>query len=116
MPPAAGLLAVGNPADAQLELLFAAPAAPGTATTGESRENGPENAPQGKPQGKAPPGAAGRAERTLGAAIPAICPVVGKPVCYRGDCRWYQGAGCAHPEATAKPRRRRRAKAVTEAP
>ena len=50
MPPAAELLAVGNPAAAaaQLELLFAAPAAPGTATTGESRENGPENAPQGK--------------------------------------------------------------------
>ena len=25
---------------------------PGTATTGELRENGPENAPQGKPQGE----------------------------------------------------------------
>ena len=109
MPPAAELLAVGNPADAQLELLFAATAAPGTATTGESRENGPGNAPQGK----APPGAAGRAERAgahESGAIPARCPVVGEPVCYRADCRWYQGAGCAHPEATAKPQRRRRAK------
>ena len=25
------------------------------------------------------------------------------------DCRWYQGGGCAHPEAAAKPQRRRRA-------
>ena len=36
MPPAAELLAVGNPAagDAQLELLFAAPAPPGAALPG----------------------------------------------------------------------------------
>ena len=37
--------------------------------------------------------ARGRAE------IPAICPVVGRPVCYRADCRHYLAGGCAHPEA-----------------
>ncbi len=83
MPHAAELRAVS---DAQLELLFDA--------TGKSRENGAESAPQGQSGPTPPPGAAGRAE----------------PVCYRGDCRWYQGAGGAHPEATAKPQRRRRAK------
>ena len=61
-----------------------------------------------------PPEAAGRAERAgahESGAIPARCPVLGKPVCYRCDCRHYQGGGCAHPEATAaKPQRRRRAK------
>ena len=40
-------------------------------------------------------------------AIPARCPVVGMAVCYHGDCRhWHNG--CAHPEATAKPKPKRR--------
>ena len=55
---------MGNPADAQLELLFDAPAAPGTATTGESRENGPENAPQGKKHHRGLPDALSAQERT----------------------------------------------------
>ena len=41
------------------------------------------------------------------AAIPALCPVVGKSVCYFDDCRRYQQGGCVHPEAM-RPRRRRR--------
>ena len=28
----------------------------------------------------------------------ARCPVVGKPVCYRADCRHWSN-GCAHPDA-----------------
>ena len=40
-------------------------------------------------------------------AIPARCPVVDRLVCYYDGCRHWQG-GCAHPEATAKRRRRRR--------
>ena len=95
--------------DAQLELLFDAPAPTGAAIAGESRETGPESASQGGSGTPFPPAAAnGRAGGALYAAIPATCPVVGKPVCYRGDCRWYQGGGCAHPEATAKPLRSRR--------
>ena len=101
--------------EGQLELLFDAPAPIAAAIAGESRSA--ESAPQDASGIRPPPEANGRAGGALGAVIPAICPVVGKPVCYRGDCRWYQGAGCAHPEATAaKPQRRRRAKAVTEAP
>ena len=57
-----------------------------------------------------PTDALGAAGRALLGAIPARCPVVRKPVCYRGDCRHYQPAGGAHPEATAMPQRRRRAK------
>ena len=41
-------------------------------------------------------------------AIPARCPVVGKPVCYFADCRHWQGGSCAHPGAADKPRPRRR--------
>ena len=41
-------------------------------------------------------------------AIPARCPVVGKPVCYFADCRHWQGGSCAHPDAADKPRPRRR--------
>ena len=77
---------------------------------GESCENGPESAPQGQSD---QPEATGRAERAGAAilgAVPATGPVVGKPVCYRGDCRHYQSAACAHPAATAKPQRRHHAK------
>ena len=37
--------------------------------------------------------------------IPARCPVVGKPVCYRGDCRHWSGGGCGHADLTAKKNR-----------
>ena len=57
---------------------------------------------------KAPPAARGRAERSPGhdsGAIPAKCPVVGKPVCQYADCRHWTDR-CAHPEVN-RPRRRR---------
>ena len=99
MPPAAELPAVTMRDDLQLELF-----------AGESCENGPESAPQGQsgihPNNPPPAEATGRAERAGAAilgAVPATCPVVGKPVCYRGDCRHYQSGACAHPAATAKP-------------
>ena len=105
MQPAAELLAVR---EGQLELLFDAPAPIAAAIAGESRSA--ESAPQEQSGIRPPPEANGRAGGALGAVIPAICPVVGKPVCYRCDCWHYQGGGCGHPEATAKPRRRHRAK------
>ncbi len=43
-----------------------------------------------------------------GVAIPARCPVVGRPVCYRADCRHYQHGGCVQPEAVRRPPRRPR--------
>ena len=39
------------------------------------------------------------------AARPETCPVVGRPVCYYGDCRHWSGAGCAHPSAVSAPLR-----------
>lgn len=102
--PAAGLLPVS---DSQL-LLFADPDA--TETDAQPRENGAQTAPQRRGGTQGPSAATGGAEAT-GApgpgAIPARCPVVGKPLYYYADCRHWQGARCAHPEAVSKPRRRR---------
>ena len=47
-----------------------------------------------------PRGREGGALGAIPGAIPAECPVVGKPVCYRQDCRHWSN-GCAHPEAYA---------------
>ena len=68
MPLAAALPAVS---DAQLELLFDAPAPTGAASAAEARENGPESAPQRQSGIR---GANGHAERALGAAIPCDMP------------------------------------------
>ena len=111
----------------QLELLFEVPpAAPGQPAagpvprpkTGESGRFGPISAdrsektahdgavtaPQTQDGIGIPPESAGHAGHT---AVPALCPVVGKSVCYFDDCRHYQQGGCVHPEAM-RPRRRRR--------
>ena len=105
---------MGSPAAAggrvQLELLFDISPSTGTAATGESHENDPESAAPGRSGDSTPPAANGHPGGALSTNIPAIpvrCPVVGMPVCYYGDCRHYQSAGCAHPAATAKPKRRR---------
>ena len=118
----------------QLELLFEAPLAPVSApetapprrpTRPESAESGPaaarsprkssvrrpQAAPRAVPGIQTPPEAAGRRDGAVtheSVAIPALCPVVNRPVCYRADCRHWS-AGCAHPEAvTRRPRRRHR--------
>ena len=57
------------------------------------------DAPPARPGASTPPRARGR-EGAAPGAIPAKCPVVGKPVCYRQDCRHWSN-GCAHPEARA---------------
>ena len=115
-PLAAARPAMGSPAAAggrvQLELLFDISPSTGTAATGESHENDPESAAPGRSGDSTttPPAANGHpggAPSTNIPAIPVRCPVVGMPVCYYGDCRHYQSAGCAHPAATAKPKRRR---------
>ena len=95
----------------QLELLFdpsPAPAQAPAAATAESREN----APQERSDVLTPPRANGSAGASLSVdsgRIPSRCPVVGTPVCYYADCHHFQHGGCGHPEATAKPKRRRRA-------
>ena len=92
--------------DSQL-LLFEAP--DGTAADAQARENGAQAAPPRQGGNTAPSEAAGGAEATgtpVPGAIPARCPVVGNPVCYYADCRYWQGARCAHPEAVSKPGRR----------
>ena len=87
--------AEGLPVVEQLELQFEAPsAAPGQPATKQSQT--PDRLRSGP---------AGENRRTNGAgtpngvAIPARCPVVGLPVCYRADCRHYQHGGCVHPKA-----------------
>ena len=70
--------------------------------------NGAVTAPR-EQSGPTPPESAGRAGTALGAepaAIPARCPVVRRPVCYRQDCRHWSN-GCAHPEAVTRSRRPR---------
>ena len=119
---AAPLPAEGLPVAEQLELLFEEPpAAPGRAAAAPPpsrrfRQTAPKNIAHNgavtapREQSQNTPESAGRAEPALGAlpaAIPARCPVVGRPVCYRQDCRHYQGGG-VHPEAVRRPRRRRR--------
>ena len=96
--------AEGLPVVEQLELQFEAPsAAPGQPATKQSQT--PDRLRSGP---------AGENRRTNGAgtpngvAIPARCPVVGLPVCYRADCRHYQHGGCVHPKAVRRPPRRRR--------
>ena len=115
----------------QLELLFEAPqAAPGRPATIPSRTpnrsgSGPAGAKSTHRREKtgserpsdgfaepnrylAFPDDGGRTNGagTPNGAIPAKCPVVNRPVCYRADCRHYQHGGCAHPEAV-RPKRRR---------
>ncbi|MDE0362313.1 MAG: hypothetical protein OXI74_14180, partial [Rhodospirillaceae bacterium] len=102
-------LALPAVSDSQL-LLFEDP--DGTEADAQPRENGAQTAPRRQGGTQAPSEAAGGAEATgapVPGAIPARCPVVGKPVCYYADCRHWQGERCAHPEALSKPRRRRRA-------
>ena len=57
----------------------------------------------------APPGGTKPPPRRSGAADGALapCPVVGAPVCYRGDCRHWSD-GCRHPDAGKRTRRRRK--------
>ena len=55
-------------------------------------------------------GAAGEPPR----APARVCPVVGRPVCYYGDCHHWSGDRCGHPDATGntgarRPRARRAA-------
>ena len=57
----------------------------------------------GRPAPSTPP--RGREGGALG-AIPANCPV-GKPVCYRQDCRHWSN-GCAHPRGLRDRGRKRR--------
>ena len=115
-PPSAPLAPVSAPETAP----------PRRPTRPESAESGPAAArsprkssvrrPQAAPRAvpgiqKTPPEAAGRRDGAVtheSVAIPALCPVVNRPVCYRADCRHWS-AGCAHPEAvTRRPRRRNR--------
>ena len=128
--PAEGLPAIAE----QLELLFEAPpAAPGRPATIPSRTpnrsgSGPAGAKsthrrektgsERQSDGFAEPnrylafpddgGRTNGAGTPNGVAIPARCPVVNRPVCYRADCHHYQHGGCAHPEAVRPERRRRR--------
>jgi len=72
---------------------------------------GPETA-QDASRGRVPPApaaAAGRATRDSW-PIPARCPVTGGRTCHRTDCRHFRRIGdgrCAHPQAAARPKRRR---------
>ena len=73
---------------------------------------GPETAPAA-PGGTSPPprrrGAADGALSADSAAVPARCPVLGRAVCYRQDCRHWSADRCAHPERDKRtPQRRRR--------
>ena len=36
-----------------------------------------------------------------------VCPVVGRPVCYYGDCHHWCGDRCGHPDAAGNPQARR---------
>lgn len=47
----------------------------------------------------APPARRPSPGRPPAAAIPAVCPVTGTAVCYRGDCRHYSAGACVHPGA-----------------
>ena len=71
-----------------------------------SAGRGPANAATGRSAPAARP-ASGRSHAAAKAAItaakPETCPVVGRPVCYYGDCRHWSGAGCAHPSAVSAP-------------
>lgn len=90
--------------DQQLVLRFDAPPSSATALAEEAREDGLESARQRRGGTSIPPPANGHAEGGLSTetpAIPARCPVLGKPVCYRADCRHYQSGGCVHPQAVA---------------
>ena len=84
----------------------------GTEADAAPRKSGAQAVPQRRGGTPAPSEAAGGAEATgapVPGAIPDRCPVVGKPVCYYADCRYWQGERCAHPEAVSKPGRRRAA-------
>ena len=76
-------------------------------------------APKPAPR-KAAARAAGARKATPGPA--AVCPVVARPVCYYGDCHYWSGDRCGHPQAAAeagprRPRARRAApRAVAAAP
>ena len=111
----------------QLKLLFEVPpAAPGQPATGpvprpktgesgrfgpisadrreKTAHDGAVTAPQEQGGIGIPPESAGHAGP---AAIPALCPVVGRSVCYFDDCRHYQRGGCVpsggHETAAAAP-------------
>ena len=45
--------------------------------------------------------------REPGRAPGQVCPVVGRPVCYYGDCHHWSGDRCGHPDATGNRRARR---------
>ena len=89
--------------------------APSRRSTHRREKNGPERPSDGFAEPNLVPflyppddgGLTDGAGTPNGAAIPARCPVVGKPICYRADCHHYQHGGCVHPEAVRGWRKRR---------